>query len=159
MNEQEAHGSDHPGRQLPHPGRPEDPVAGTFTADDTQVDPRLTSPERCTAPRTIGTWETWHDYCHDQGRIEHDQHSPRQSRIAALFENEAAWNAYQRLPGPFRDIIWIFDIELGDFTEAAAALSLPDSAIMALYQRAKATLRLTYNHELNRPLPPTEAHD
>lgn len=150
MDEHQAPSSGDPSGQVPHSVRPEGPPTQAVTAENVEATYLSETPRRAAAPRSARTWDSWQDYC----LLDQDQLSPRQRRIAALFENEAAWNAYQQLPGPFKDIIWLFDIELSEFTEAAAALSLPHSALMTLYRRAKNTLRIIYAREREIPPPP-----
>ncbi|PSS43707.1 hypothetical protein C6401_11350 [Arthrobacter woluwensis] len=154
MDEHQAPASDDPSRQVPCSGRAEDPLTRAVATGVSQAARLSEAPLRVAAPQEARSWDSWQDYHHDIALLQQDPISPRQRRIAALFENEAAWNAYQQLPGPFKDIIWLFDIELAEFAEAAAELSLPDSTLMTLYRRAKNTLRIIYARERESTPPP-----
>lgn len=154
MDEHQAPTSGDPSRQVPGSDRAEDPPTRAVAAENVEATHPSETPLRVAAPQGARPWDSWQDYHHHHCLLEQDHLSPRQRRIAALFENEAAWNAYQQLPGPFKDVIWLFDIEVAGFAEAAAELSLPNSTLMTLYRRAKNTLRMIYAREREIPPPP-----
>lgn len=129
-------------RQGPCPVGTRDPLIRAVTTGDFQeyrslVERRSSHFPRCT--KLLGLDERYDPYWTDL-----DEQSPRYSKAAQLFENQAAWDAYQQLPESFREAIWLFDVELCDAMAAGAALSLPSTATLPLYRRARNAFRLEY---------------